>query len=479
MKITYFARTDVGRVRTENQDSFGFSKSDNLYFVCDGMGGGAAGDFASRCATSVIAYAFGHMAEKDTVKICGGYAENLTAYSMRPAAAIRLANRALYNFSDKYTKLSGMGTTVAAILIDDVEGIAHMYHVGDSRIYRFRNGRLETLTKDHSKINELIDEGKMTYGEVKSAEIQSMITRAIGTGPRVRIDYCKTIVRPDDCFILCSDGLNGEINDTDIAEIVSQNVNNPENIVKNLISSANAAGGKDNTTVIAVLATGKADIVSAEHRFNIDGGDNYDAVVTIPEETSAQLSCEDAQIKNIISAVRIKIPKSARETGLLNQPILLVVLFLVFLLIVGYVVTQQPRHVPSTALNDLSGAITGVQLFVRTPTAEQQTLFKNSGDDIIQKLQLLQDWQRESDRLTEPLENVQIVVLSNEKEEFKGISNADGAAIKVPRGTYWLTLRYPGYSIISEKIERRDTVAVTVESATALKPMTVIMLPAN
>ncbi|MEI8218147.1 MAG: hypothetical protein WCG51_03760, partial [Elusimicrobiota bacterium] len=176
---------------------------------------------------------------------------------------------------------------------------------------------------------------------------------------------------------------------------------------------------------------------------------------------------------------RIKIPKSARETGLLNQPILLVVLFLVFLLIVGYVVTQQPRHVPSTALNDLSGAITGVQLFVRTPTAEQQTLFKNAGDDIIQKLQLLQDWQRESDRLTEPLENVQIVVLANEKEEFKGISNADGAAIKVPRGTYWLTLRYPGYSIISEKIERRDTVAVTVESATALKPMTVIMLPAN
>jgi hypothetical protein len=159
---------------------------------------------------------------------------------------------------------------------------------------------------------------------------------------------------------------------------------------------------------------------------------------------------------------------------------LLVTLFLVFLLGAGYVVTHLSKRAPAdTALMDLSGKITGVQLFVRTPIAEQRELFKNAGGDTIQKLQIIQDWLREPSRMTEPLESVQILVLSNEKEEFKGISSAAGTAIKVPRGTYWLTLRYPGYSIITEKTERRDTVTVSVESATALKPMTVIMLPAE
>jgi serine/threonine protein phosphatase PrpC len=479
MKIEYFAQTDVGRVRAENQDCYGFSEEANLYFVCDGMGGGAAGDFASQCASHVIGHAFTHLTEKDVLKINGAIVESMTSYAMRLVAAIRLSNRVLHNLSDKYNKLLGMGTTVAAILFETGEGIAHLYHVGDSRIYRLRGHTLELLTKDHSKINELLDEGKMQADEVKTAEIQSMITRALGTSPTVKVDYRKIVVRPDDCFVLCSDGLNGEIDDNTIGKIMSHKKNNLESMVNGLVSAANNAGGKDNTTVIGVCVTGKANTVSAEKHSGEEPDESYAASVTIPDETSEQLASEDAIAKDVMSVINIKVPKSALETGLFARPGLLSVLMLVVLLGVGYVVTHMSGRTPDTALIDLSGKVTGVQLFVRTPIAEQRELFLNAGADTIQKLQIIQDCFREPHRLTEPLESVQIIVLSNAKEEFKGISNLNGTEIKIPRGTHWLTLWYPGYSIITEKMELRDTIPITVESAAALKPMTVIMLPAE
>jgi serine/threonine protein phosphatase PrpC len=471
MRIEYFAQTDVGKVRAENQDCYGFSESANLYFVCDGMGGGAAGDFASRCAASVITHAFTHLTVKEVLKIDGAVADSLTDFAMRLTAAIRLSNRALQSLADKYSKLAGMGTTVAAILFEESGDIAHIYHVGDSRIYRLHNGFLELLTKDHSKINELLDQGKMKSDDVKTAEIQSMITRALGTSRTVKIDYRRLVVMPDDCFILCSDGLNGEIEDAEIGDIMSANKDNLEGMVSGLIEAANNAGGKDNTTVIGVHATGEADRAYENERDS--------AVVTVPDETPDQLSYEDSLVKDIIAAAHIKLPKSARDTSLYSHPVILSVLFLALLLGAGYMVTHTSKRGPDTALKDLSGTVTGVQLFVRTPTAEQLALFKNAGDDTIQKLQIFQDWLREPNRLTEPLESVQMIVLSNEKEEFNGISNANGTDIKMPRGVHWLTLYYPAYSIITEKLERRDTVPVTVESAAALKPMTVIMLPAD
>ncbi|MGA2091116.1 MAG: protein phosphatase 2C domain-containing protein [Endomicrobiales bacterium] len=478
IKVEYYAQTDVGKVRAENQDSYGFSEPANFYFVCDGMGGGAAGDFASRCAAHVIIHAFTYLTEKDIIKINGPFVESLTEYAMRPVAAIRLASRVLHNLTDKYNKLSGMGTTVAAILIDETEQAAHLYHVGDSRIYRFRDGCLELLTKDHSKINELIDEGKMQSDEVHTAEIQSMITRALGTASTVKIDYRKIAVRPYDCFILCSDGLNGEIDDYAISEIISNNKNDLEAVVNGLVTAANNAGGKDNTTVVGVRVVDQSDAGSCDD-YSICASEEQFDVVTIPDETSDQSSSEDSIAKDILSSVHIKIPKTALDTSLFARPGLLAALFLVLLLAGGYVLTHIPGHVPNTALVDLAGKVTGVELSVRTPNVEQLKLYKDLGDDTIQKLQLIQDWFKEPNRLTEPLENAQIIVLSNEREEFKGMSTLSGVPIKISRGTYWLTLWYPGYSIMTEKMERRDTIPIVIESATSLKPMIVIMLPAD
>ena len=127
-----------------------------------------------------------------------------------------LANRLLHNLTLKYPKLAGMGTTAVAARFERETGLMHIYHTGDSRIYRIRSGIIELLTKDHSKVNELIDEGKMREDEVKTAELQSMITRALGTGATVKVDYRALVVRPGDYYIMCSDGLNGEIDESSV-----------------------------------------------------------------------------------------------------------------------------------------------------------------------------------------------------------------------------------------------------------------------
>lgn len=473
MKVDYFALTDVGRVRTENQDSYGCTDFGNLYFVCDGMGGGAAGDFASRCAARVITHAFTHLSEKDVLTISGDASHAASPYAIRPVTAIRLANRLLFRLADKYSKLAGMGTTVVAILVDTNESVAHIYHVGDSRVYRLRRGVLEQLTKDHTKINELLDEGKMRSDEVRTAEIQSMITRAVGTSETVKIDYAVVPVQQDDCFLLCSDGLNGEISDASIRDIMAANGTDLEYMAHGLVSAANNAGGKDNTTVVLVRA-------SADEGGVQSSAGRQQAVVTFGPENPDQLSYEDAISKIIMSAAAITVPASARETGIFAQPILLSIMFLAILLSAGYVITRRQSSAPppEPIAEESPLTETGIKVFVQAPSAEQLKLFAAAKGDKIQRLQIVQDWIRFPARLTQPLENVQISMVSGEKEEFRGVSNAAGTPIKALRGAYWLTLRYPGYMAINEQAEFRDTVPVTIEAAATLKPKTIIMIPA-
>jgi protein phosphatase len=220
MKISYYAKTDVGAVRTENQDSYGINSEKKLFIVCDGMGGGAAGAFASKTAVEVMLKSFDKLTLDNIIAITGN--GGLNSENLRPAASIMLANRYLNNLTLKYPKLKGMGTTSVAVKFEPELSLLRVYHTGDSRVYRLRAGVLELLTKDHSKINELIDAGKMKEEDVKSAEIQSMITRAVGTDPTVKVDYTTYETKEGDCYIVCSDGLNSEINDTLIKEIIEK-----------------------------------------------------------------------------------------------------------------------------------------------------------------------------------------------------------------------------------------------------------------
>jgi protein phosphatase len=195
------AKTDTGVLRTENQDSFGVCQDENFFFVCDGMGGGVAGDFASKYAVNVILSSFLKLSNEECFSIVGEDFALFNEKIIRPVASIKLANKALNNLTIRYPKLVGMGTTFTGVWFERETSLIHIYNVGDSRVYRVRNGSIKLLTEDHSKIKELIDNGKMTEEEAKTAEIQSMITRALGIMPTVKVDYKAEIVKPGDIYV--------------------------------------------------------------------------------------------------------------------------------------------------------------------------------------------------------------------------------------------------------------------------------------
>lgn len=468
--MQFSARTDVGRVRKENQDSYGISTHKNFYFVCDGMGGGAAGDFASRAAVEIVLRSLETLADRDTVAVAGGSVPPINEEFLVPAAAIRLANRGLVNLTDRYPKLAGMGTTIVGVMFDQRRETLHIYHVGDSRVYRLRAGVLELITKDHSKVNELIDQGKMREDEVKTAEIQSMITRALGTHETVKVDYRAERVLPDDVFMLCSDGLNGEIEDTAIRQIMVANVNNVENAARALIDAANNAGGRDNTTVIVLRALREEN----DEQLPVDRRPGQ--VITVTEETPEQTVAEDRILKAIMSSLRIHVPKDARDKVFLNNPLYLGIALT--LLVVGMAVALprcSTKH-KETELLDLAGKITGMTVDVRVPIEEQAHLYASS-DDSVQKLQIIQDWQRKKTTLTQPLTDVEVVIEKDGKEKYRGLSGGTPVEIKLEKGQYTVRASYKNYRILGETLQLKDSITVNVEPAESYRSIDIIMIP--
>lgn len=470
MRLQFSARTDVGRVRKENQDSYGISTHRGFYFVCDGMGGGAAGDFASRAAVEIVLRSLETLSEHDTLAIAGGGESSIDSDYLIPAAAIRLANRGLVNLTDRYPKLTGMGTTFVGVLFDKNHESLHLYHVGDSRVYRLRAGVLELITKDHSKVNELIDQGKMSEDEVKTAEIQSMITRALGTHETVKVDYRPERVMPDDLYVLCSDGLNGEIDDDAIKQVLEANGSNVESAARQLIAAANNAGGRDNTTVIVLRAVREDD----DEELPVDRRPG--TVVTIDDETPDQTALEDRLLKSIMSSLRIQVPKSAKDKAFLNNPLYLGIALT--LLVVGLAVALprcSAKH-KETELLDLAGKITGMTIDVRVPIDEQVRLYSLS-DDSVQKLQIIQDWQRKKATLTQPFADAEILIEKDGKEKYRGLSGVVPVEVKLEKGQYIVHATYKNYRILSETMQLKDSIMVNVEPAESYRSIDIIMIP--
>jgi protein phosphatase len=472
VSIEYFARTDVGKVRKENQDSYGVLEAQNFYVVCDGMGGGAAGDFASRCAVDILLKSFEVLKKSNVDAIVGELSFPLEDEYKRPIAALRLANRVLHNFTKKYPNLMGMGTTVVTALFDLEHRRLHIYHVGDSRLYRIRNGVLELMTKDHSKVNELIDLGKMREDEVKTAEIQSMITRALGTNAKVKIDYRSVELLPDDCFVMCTDGLNGEIDDDIIRNAVIKNNGNVQGTAMQLVDCANNAGGRDNTTVIALR------FKNGDYGTAITYPITTQEVVTVGEENAAETIQEDKLFKPLVSQAKIKVPKIAKQKGLFNNPLILGLLLTAVIVGVAFFPKKVMNENPGTKLTDLAGKIAGVQLDVRTPSPAQLAAFRRA-DDSIQKLQLIQDWFRNKERTTEPLHNFSVAVTENGQVQLSGVTGKSPLDIKLPVGGCSIRLGYKNYKIITERMALVGELQIPVEMGASLQPVVVIMIPAD
>ena len=240
LQVTFEAHSDVGRERSENQDAFGSHRRPGFgsFFVCDGMGGHAGGSTASRLAVSVIEQRL---------------AESQLPLRERIEQAIREANDAIHEKAARERELRGMGTTIVFVGIDEERSEAYVAHVGDSRVYHLRGNILRRVTKDHTMVQRLVDEGLLTEEQAEHHPNSNIISRSLGGRPEVEVEFTDApmAVQDGDLFVLCSDGLHGLVTEMEIARIAAAMP--PAEAVRQLIARANEEGGHDNITAEIVL----------------------------------------------------------------------------------------------------------------------------------------------------------------------------------------------------------------------------------
>ena len=220
-----------------------------LYVVCDGMGGGNAGEIASALAVKTIHAHLVEAAQQADLPLIGSFDNTVSAQANRLASAIRTANEAVHRESWSRPDYAGMGTTViAALLHEEVLTIAH---VGDSRLYLIRNGTIQALTTDHSWVAEQLLKGFITEEEAKHSPQRNIVTKAIGVESSVDVELTEVPVKSGDILLLCSDGLTRGVHPNDILHILKGSEELPV-MSDRLIAMANEAGGEDNTTVVIV-----------------------------------------------------------------------------------------------------------------------------------------------------------------------------------------------------------------------------------
>jgi PPM family protein phosphatase len=236
--ITCAGRSDVGIIRSGNEDSYLMLPDRGIFLVADGMGGHAAGEVASEMAVRLVARELGSLK---------GLSDDQVADGMR--VAIRAANGAIFQRTLTEHDKRGMGTTVTALVLYDTRFLVGQ--VGDSRAYLFRDHTLIQLTKDHSYVQEQVDAGYLTPEQARAHPYSNVITRCVGANNEVMPDIYVGTVKAQDLFLLASDGLTGMLEDHQLAELLASR-RIPQEQVDELITEANRHGGLDNITAIVV-----------------------------------------------------------------------------------------------------------------------------------------------------------------------------------------------------------------------------------
>lgn len=247
MQIEYYGKTDVGKKREKNEDSFLTDEKLQLYVVADGMGGHLGGGYASKMAVETVEETLQELDEDPNATL------QETTIPLKPGDfkgylqhALMTASRRIYEKSVKDKKLQGMGTTCVVLTFRNNR--AYIANVGDSRGYFFRNGKLTQVTADHSLVAEQIRAGILKPEEAKEHRLKNVITRSVGFQNDVEVDTKAQEVKEGDTFLLCSDGLYNLVEDTEISDIVSHN--SLKDACSHLIDIANSRGGDDNITVV-------------------------------------------------------------------------------------------------------------------------------------------------------------------------------------------------------------------------------------
>ena len=251
LKLRYAALTDVGMKRSHNEDCFAVVEDEQLFLVCDGMGGHASGEVASRLACNTVREFFVHSREED---ITWPYRldPRLSYVENRLLCGIRLANLRVYEDAMANPSRRGMGTTIVAAVASGDRMV--LGHVGDSRAYLVRGGVIKQVTRDHSLLEEMkAVSPDMTEEQERAFPHKNVITRALGMREAVQVDLHTEAIHPGDRFLLCSDGLSGMVDDGTMA-VRTHGAGDLDELVRELVGLANQSGGIDNITVMVIEA---------------------------------------------------------------------------------------------------------------------------------------------------------------------------------------------------------------------------------
>ncbi len=247
LRIEVAGQTDVGRKRNHNEDNFAIMAEYGLYVVADGMGGHASGEVASKMAVDALQEFFAATADDPErtwpykMDRSKGYEEN------RLVTGIKLCNLRIYENAQRNAKQRGMGTTLVTLFA--VEDGIYLAHVGDSRIYRLRDGKIDLLTEDHSLLNDYKKMKRLTEEEIANFPHKNVIVRALGMKDTVKVDTRFETPRAGDTMLLCTDGLSGPVTDERMLEIIESAPDLPT-ASNRLIEAANENGGPDNITCV-------------------------------------------------------------------------------------------------------------------------------------------------------------------------------------------------------------------------------------
>lgn len=253
VRVAACGRTDAGRVRSHNEDSFEIDEARELYVVADGMGGHTHGEVASRMAVDTIRRFVAEAERERDTTWPFAYDPGLQRHSNVLKAAVQLAHDQVLSAIRRDGNLFGMGTTVVGCLVRG--GTAAVAHVGDSRAYRLHDGRLHLLTQDHTWVNEQVVAGFLSEEQARDHPLKNVVTRALGGDSEVQVDITEVTLEPGDTLLLCSDGLTTMLDDREIeAQLLEVADGELNGACEALVHEANSRGGHDNVTVVLLRA---------------------------------------------------------------------------------------------------------------------------------------------------------------------------------------------------------------------------------
>jgi protein phosphatase len=313
--------TDTGKKRRRNEDEYVVAPP--LFAIADGMGGAQAGELASSLAAGAV---------RDDESVSG-------SGERRVAELIQEANRRVYQRSSQDASASGMGTTMTVALVED--GAVVFGHVGDSRAYLIRDGRLEQLTEDHSLVAELVRSGKLSPEEAETHPQRSVITRALGTDPDVDVDTFSIPAQAGDLFMLCSDGLTSMVEDEAILEAAEKHRDDLQAAVKALIRAANKGGGEDNITVVLFeIGDGAGEPLEETAQYPVLGahGDGE-----VDEDTIDEVDRVPAVDTMVVTPGHVELPQRDRGRALRNRLLAFALIVIALAAVVIVVLTIRGR----------------------------------------------------------------------------------------------------------------------------------------